>query len=135
MRLLIVCSERLSKVSSLKAPLIYNMTVRFFYPTLFNILKQCRFLYYYSSVILNLSKNSFFLKESCNQLFLSSLSLTPHTLALLEHSLFLESGCKGTGFFDNSKTFPRKISVFIALFLITLQIKLYLCTYTLLYNI
>ena len=42
-----------------KSTYILNMTVRLFYPTILTN-KHCRFLYYYSSVILNLSKNSFF---------------------------------------------------------------------------
>ena len=101
---------------------------------LYNV--ERRFLYYYSSVILNLSKNSFFMEESCKQLFLLLLpSESLLNLVLLEVSLFLESGCKGTTFSDTTKTFPRKIHVFIALFLIVLQNNASPCADTLLYNI
>ena len=91
---------------------------------LYNV--ERRFLYYYSSVILNLFKELFLLLLPSEPLL---------NLVLLEVSLFLESGCKGTTFSDTAKTFPRKIRVFIALFLIVLQINTPPCADTLLYII
>ena len=88
---MIVCSVQDANIlsSSLKYLSLYLLTVASFYPSGFPIAPEAaRFLYYYSSVILNLSKNSFFSAQ--------------------EKCFILESGCKGIAFFNTNQTFQQK---------------------------